>query len=279
MKIGFIDYFLDEFHANHYPAWLREASGGEMEVLYAFAEIDSPRGGLTTDQWCAAHAIQRISAIEEIVEKSDALVVLSPDNPERHEALCQLPLQSGKRVYVDKTFADTGEAARRLFALAKAHGTPCYSASALRFAEEYRGIDASRVENIGSWGPGPLGGYSVHQIEPVVALMGPDASRVRSIGTEKWPAYVCAFRDGRQAVFSHHGEGCPFGMAVDYADGRMKHIAVTSSLFTGFIAELVDFFRTGEVKAPHAETIAIMAIREAALKAAQAPGQWVRANA
>ena len=51
MKLGFIDYYLDEWHANNYPARLRELSGGEIEVAYAFAEIDSPLGGLTTDQW------------------------------------------------------------------------------------------------------------------------------------------------------------------------------------------------------------------------------------
>ena len=35
MKLGFIDYYLDEWHANHYPTMLRELSGGEIEVAYA----------------------------------------------------------------------------------------------------------------------------------------------------------------------------------------------------------------------------------------------------
>ena len=39
------------------------------------------------------------------MEKSDCLLVLSPDNCEMHEELCQIPLRSGKRTYVDKTFA------------------------------------------------------------------------------------------------------------------------------------------------------------------------------
>lgn len=26
-KIGFIDYFLDEWHANNYPDWIRETAG------------------------------------------------------------------------------------------------------------------------------------------------------------------------------------------------------------------------------------------------------------
>ena len=48
IKIGFIDYFLDEWHANKYPAWFREASeklGEELAVSYAWAELDAPPAG------------------------------------------------------------------------------------------------------------------------------------------------------------------------------------------------------------------------------------------
>jgi len=275
MKLGLIDYFLDEYHANHYPEWIKEASGGEIQALYAYAEIDSPSGGMTTARWCEAHGVQRLGSIEELIEKSDGIIVLSPDHPERHEELCQLPMRSGKRVYVDKTFAETKESAQRIFALATAHGTPCYSSSALRYAAEFTGIDRGRVENIASWGPGPLGGYSIHQIEPVVALMGPELVRAQYIGTEKWPAYVCEYADGRRAVITHHGWDCPFGMAIGHQGGETVHVTVKSDFFRDFIAELADFFRTGEIKVPHGETIAVIAAREAAIKAAQAPGQWI----
>ena len=115
MKIGFIDYFLDEWHANHYPEWIRQASNGEMTVCYAYADIDSPFGGKTTAEWCAAYGVEQCKTIEELVEKSDCIVVLSPDNCEQHERLCQSPLHSGKRCYVDKTFAPDLETAQRIF--------------------------------------------------------------------------------------------------------------------------------------------------------------------
>ena len=37
IKIGFIDYYLDEWHANNYPEMLRELSDGECQVICAFA--------------------------------------------------------------------------------------------------------------------------------------------------------------------------------------------------------------------------------------------------
>ena len=102
-KIGFIDYFLDEWHANNYPKMIKEQSNGEYEVCYAWAKIDSPIGGMTSKEWSEKYNIELLDTMEEVIEKSDVLIVLSPNNPEMHEELCLLPLRSGKRVYIDKT--------------------------------------------------------------------------------------------------------------------------------------------------------------------------------
>lgn len=45
IKIGFIDYYLDEWHANNYPEFIRKASGGKAAAVYAYGHIDSPKGG------------------------------------------------------------------------------------------------------------------------------------------------------------------------------------------------------------------------------------------
>ena len=133
--------------------------------------------------------------MEEVIEKSDVLVVLSPDNPEMHEELCDLPLQSGKLCYVDKTFAPDKAAAERIFANAKAHGTKCYSSSALRFSAELNEIDTESICKIYSEGPGTYEIYSIHQIEPIVRLMNARAKRVMFTGDEKHPAMVIEFAD------------------------------------------------------------------------------------
>ncbi len=78
MKIGFIDYYLDEWHANNYPNWIREASNGEMEVSLAYGMIDSPIGGRTNAQWCADMGIAQAATIAEVVEQCDGIIVLRP---------------------------------------------------------------------------------------------------------------------------------------------------------------------------------------------------------
>ena len=52
MKIGFIDYYLDEWHANNYPKFFSDASDGEITIGSAYGEIPSPITGMTSEQWC-----------------------------------------------------------------------------------------------------------------------------------------------------------------------------------------------------------------------------------
>ena len=67
IKIGFIDYYLDEWHANNYPEFIRKASGGKAAAVYAYGHIDSPKGGRTTEQWCKDLGLERCMTIDEVI--------------------------------------------------------------------------------------------------------------------------------------------------------------------------------------------------------------------
>ena len=273
-KIGFIDYYLDEWHANNYPAWIRGAAGGQMQVAHAYGMKDA-EGGLSNEEWCRKHQVERMNTIEEVVRESDYLIILSPDHPERHEELARLALESGKPTYIDKTFAPSREAAIRLFELADAHDTPMYSSSALRFATEYAKLETEGMRVISSWGPGAFENYSIHQIEPIVSMMGTDAKRVMFIGTDAAPALLIDFGDGRQATVHHLGDPCPFMMAVNYENGSCKILKPESDFFKLFIQDLVAFFETGKVSVPHSQTLAVITIIEYGMIAASRPFQWI----
>ena len=111
--------------------------------------------------------------------------MLSPDNPEKHLQLCEKPLQSGKPTYVDKTFSPDLATAQAIFDIAAQHNTPCYSTSALRYASEYQGIDTAAITALRSYGPGTLGNYSVHQLEPLCMLMQAVPERVLCLTGDK----------------------------------------------------------------------------------------------
>lgn len=169
----------------------------------------------------------------------------------------------------------TREIAARIFAIAEKSSTPCFSASALRFAQEYEQIKPEEVDGIVSEGPGPLEQYSIHQLEPIIALMGPKASRVLYTGTAAHPAGVIEFEDGRRAFISHHDWDCPFAVTIDKKSGGTFRTEIQSDYFVAFMREMADFFLNGTPKVSHEDTIAVIAVREALVRAAGQPGTWV----
>lgn len=273
-KIGFIDYYLDEWHANNYPQWILNASGGRMQVTYAYGARDAEHG-MSNEEWCRHHNITQLHTIEEVVEQSDYLIVLSPDHPEQHEMLASLPLKSGKPTYIDKTFAPDRASAIRMFERAENYGTPMYSSSALRFAEEYVEMEREGIRSISSWGPGAFSNYSIHQIEPVVSLMGTEAERVMFTGTASHPALLIQFSGGRQAMVHHPGSSCPFMMAAGYDSGDCRIVNPESDFFQLFIKDLVSFFESGIGSVSSSQTITIITIIEYGMKAALTPHEWV----
>ena len=274
IKIGFIDYYLDEWHANNYPKFIAQQFGDEFKVAYAYAEKDK-EGGLTTDEWCAQFGVERCATISEVVEKSDCIIVLSPDNPERHLDLCREPLASGKRVYVDKTFALTKDIAKEIVAIGEANNTPFFSTSALRFSNELADVPREGICFINSRGPGRFDTYAIHQIEPIVVLMGSEVKRIMSVGSG-YETMVIEFSNGRRAVMSHYDwKGIDFEMVVNYEDGSIYKVPQMSGYFDNFINKLCTFFKTGETFADHAETVSVMGIIEAGNKALAHPGEWI----
>lgn len=271
--IGFIDYFLDEWHANKYPGWIQQATNGELKVAYAYGKKDSEQG-VDNATWCRNMGVELLDSIEAVVDKSDYLIVLSPDHPEFHEELAIPALKSGKPTYVDKTFAPDRATAQLLFDTAAKHGTPLYSSSALRFATEYVEADRQGIETICSMGPGTFANYSIHQIEPIVSMMGNAPTRVMATGTPSFPTLIIEFADGRQASI-HHFANSPFSLALGYSSGQSVHLKPESDFFGLFIRNLVQFFNTGQPTVDPSDTIAIITIIEYGLKALETPYQWV----
>jgi hypothetical protein len=274
-SIGFIDYFLDEWHANNYPKWIAEASRGEMAVTHAYAMIDSPLNGRCTAKWCEDMNIAKCDTIDEVIANCDGLIVLSPDNAEMHEELCKRPLISGKPVYVDKVFAPDLSTAKRIFDIAEKSGTPCYSSSALRYAGEYADLPIDDIRAICSWGPGKFGTYSIHQIEPIVMLMCGSAKRVLALPAERGINLSIAFEDGRWATLTCFEEESPFAMNL-LVSGCNRALKVESDFFKAFIHDLVGFFHDRRERVPHEETLRIISIIETGTKAIKNPYTWVK---
>ena len=115
MKLGFIYYDLDKWHANHYSQWIGEVSDGDITVAVAYG-MTGTQNSRANRLWCKEQGIRCADTLKEVVLDCDGIIVLAPDNCEQHEALCSLLLQSQKPIYMDPAFALGNETAARIFA-------------------------------------------------------------------------------------------------------------------------------------------------------------------
>jgi len=272
MRIGIIDHYLDEFHAHHYVELMQGMPAvGDLHLGLAWQAVQLP-DKCSLQDWCAQHGMEPAASLEQVVAESDALLVLAPDDPQEHPALCALPLASGKPVFVDKTFAADLASAEALVARARAHGTPLCSSSALRFDSALRGAlsGAARPTRCACRGPGSYQNYAVHQFEMVVCALGPAAQRLRHSAPG---CYEVDFGDGRSAAIALQAEA-DFACELGYADASGETVALAGDFFQHLAEALVAFLRGGAPLAPLDETLAVMALLEAGRAATATPGVW-----
>jgi len=283
-KIGFIDYYIDEWHANNYPDWIRKSSFKEKyDVAFAWEEKPA-EGKRDIDKWCKDFGVEKANSIKELVEKSDAIIVLSPGWPEYHEKLSDLALTSGKPVYIDKPIADKYRSAVNIISKAEKYHTPVMSSSALRFGLELQRLVNGELKSekavfAAARGGGSIRGfvnYGIHQIEILVMTMGFGAARVMQCGNIKANIDVMAiaYNDGRTGLLNRiPGQG--FEVVICKKDGKEHAVKNFGDMFPNMIEAILGFFDTGKSPVPVEETLEAAAVFDAGIRALAAPGAWV----
>lgn len=275
-KIGFVDYYISEWHANNYPAWIKaaiEKLGTDFEVAYAWAEKDiSLVDGKTTDEWCAIYGIQKCETIEELCEKSDCIIILAPSNPETHLKYAQKVLPYGKRTYIDKTFAPDFETARKIFDLSEKYHAPFFSSSALRYSAAL--ADLGNTKAVTTFGGGSnFEEYVVHQAEMVIASLKKKPLAVKAEAQGK--QYIVTVKlDGAGATMVYSPD-LPYAMSNENENGERAYKTSGKGHFPALIEDILRFFETGEISFDTNETLDVMKLREAAIKATSFTGEWI----
>ena len=275
-KIGFVDYYISEWHANNYPIWIKEIcekTGEEFCIAYAWAEkYDSPVDGRNTDEWCEAFGVEKCETIAELCEKSDYILVLSPSNPEKHLQYASEVLKYKKNTYIDKTFAPDYASAKQIFDIAEQYGTVFFSSSALRYGTELDdlvGGDAVITKGGGS----NIDEYIIHQIEMLVKLIAakPTAVRVEAQGKQ----YVCSveFAGGKKGTMLF-ASSFPFEINVE-KNGETVTKNVSSDFFKLLLADILRFYNSGKTSFDTKQTLDIIKIREAVVAGKDKLGEWI----
>lgn len=277
-KIGFIDYYLSEWHANNYPAWIKQVcdeTGLDYKVSYAYAEKDvSPVDGVTTDEWCKKYGVEKCETIAELCKKSDYVIILAPTNPETHLRLCKSAFEAnpGARMYIDKTFAPDYKTAKEIFALAEKYDIRFFSTSSLRYCADYDNL--TDVESISTYyGGSNIEEYIIHQIESVVKVMAAAIKRVKAEQNGDDTDFDLEFADGRHA-YMHFNVNNGYRAAIKFKNGEVIDKSLTPGYFPRLTKKILEFFQNGTTDFDNSETLEVMKIRDAVLEAKDKTGVW-----
>ena len=278
VKIGFIDYFIDEWHANNYPSFIKNT--GRNFVVYQAWEFMSKKNGLNLHEWCKVNNVLPAESLEQVVENCDVIMVLAPSNPEVHESLAEFALKSGKPIYIDKPFSNNLSSALSMFEKAEKYNTRVMSSSALRFSEAlqntlystHKGITPNFVSTMG--GGSSFFEYSIHQFEMIVSLMGLGAKRIIHLGNKKTHHLIIDYHDERRASLTFNPNE-NFSLLAYYNESDTIKLTKIDDFWNRFISKILDFF-DGKINiVSKGETLEIINLFESGNHAVQNTDSWI----
>jgi len=264
-RIGFVDYRLDNYHAEVYLKALR---GPLASRGYEVAGATSLERTISR-AWAEERSLPYFNSIAELNDAVDFYVVLAPSNPELHLELCQETFPFGKMTFVDKTFAPDELTARAIFALADACETPVQTTSALRstavqvFAREL----PSPVQSLTIFSSGTsFDEYGIHPVELAVSCLGRDVVSLMRFGPERHPQWLLQFSGERTAVIDFNPEiEIPFSAIVSTQQGYDRIEVEGATLFLDAATSILDFFDAGRPLIDRRESLTVRRILDVAM--------------
>jgi predicted dehydrogenase len=266
-RIGFVDFNLDNYHADVYLKLLRgELAERGFDVVGGTAlQAEESRA------WAEKNGVAYYDSAAELDAHVDFYAVLAPSNPEVHEALCRQTFPFAKTTYVDKTFAPDLATAKRIFDLADECGVIMQSSSALRYSNVQQRLAElhAPLEHVVTWGGGSsFDEYAIHPLELAISCMGADVERLMRRGSGEQSQLLLNFSNSRSAVVNiYTNANTPYAAALTTATGT-DYIAVDgSAIFHNTAAAMLDLFAKGETSVERAQTLMIRRILDAAATA------------
>jgi len=264
IRIGFVDYKLDNFHANVFLKAFRTQLKDRGATVAGCTALDEDDGRA----WAKKNDVPYFDDPTQLNGAVDAYMILAPSNPEKHLELCQRVFQFGKPTYVDKTFAPDLATAKTIFDLADKHNVPVQTTSALRYTNVQTHAKGRTVRHMTSWGGGSsFQEYAIHPVEMVISVMGPRVSSLMRRGDPKYAQLLLNFEgDSTATVNVYATPGTPYAAAVTDEKGTKLIEVETSTLFVDTAAAVLSFLETGKPNIDRSESLTVRAILDAAAK-------------
>jgi predicted dehydrogenase len=275
LKIAIVDHHLNNYHADTFIKILHELPASEETSVVAAYE-SHPSG----DDWCAKHAVKRADSPEEAAKAADAILLLAPDDIDAHLGLATPVLAFGKPVFLDKLLANSLSDASTIVGLARHYNAPIFSSSALRHAVELDPVLHAVFSEAFARGMGTWIHYGMHTLSLLLRLMGSDIRRVCDTGTETARVVALEYSDGRRAHLDVRSAADQYELFPWVFAGRLgdRYIGDKVTDYSGFyrsqLQAVVEFFKTSVPPARFEESLATVAVLQAAERSRLKGGIW-----
>ena len=265
-RIGLIDYYINEWHALNYPSFLANVKkdiDDDFSITDFYAEIDHP--DLSSDEYEKKYGVHKCASLEELCNKCDYLMVLYPDNPERKFEVIKKVIPFKKPIFVDKTFMNSFEEAKKTFELAEEYGTPLFTSSSLRYADEVKALE--NPDSLLVIAPSVhLSDYWIHPLEIVVSKMGSGAIRAKLSRSGVHHMLNIEYPNNKTAliVIAEGGNAQDFFIS---GNGKFKQnlVRCTSPYFENEMRDILRFFIEKKPSFSYLESLEAMRLRDIAL--------------
>ncbi|TWT78221.1 hypothetical protein Pla123a_10110 [Posidoniimonas polymericola] len=237
--------------------------------------------GFTTQ--LADAGIEIVDRLDELVDRADAFLLESVDGRTHLEQF--RAIACGKPVFIDKPAAASAADFLLMMEIAERTNTPFFSASSLRFCPEVRELQSS--EELGAvmgaatstpYKTEPhhpdLFWYGIHGVEALATLLGPGCQQVTRHETDRGLVLHGVWQDGRQGQVWAVATGKPVYSFTVYGDKKVGS-RIGYSGYAGLIAQIAEFFVSGQPPVVPEATLEILAMMEAADLSKQRNGRPV----
>jgi predicted dehydrogenase len=213
-----------------------------------------------------------VDSIDDLLGRVDVVLLESVDGRPHLEQVRPV-LRAHKPVFIDKPLAGSLADAVEIVRLAEETGTPCFSASSLRFGP---GVVALRsdpklgaIQGCETYSPCALEEhhpdlfwYGIHGVEMLYTIMGTGCEKVSRAQTKDTELVTGVWKDGRIGTFRGLRGRSEYGALVFGAKGIVAGGGAGG--YEPLLVEIGKFFRTGKAPVSLHETLEILAFMEAA---------------
>ena len=251
---------------------------GGMEVV----AIWDPDPALAQQVATLAHIPDVLGAPSEAIGRVDG-VVLCDDVTMAHQKRARPFLEAKVPTFIDKPLSPDPAEAAEIIALARQHGTPMMSCSALRYSRELQEARdqiaaLGKIRCATGTAPNELVFYGIHALELVHTVLGPGVEWVQNVGDAERAYVRCAYPDGTTIMLQVLGPGGWPGLHGSFfGDNGGVHITVNdgAAYYGNMLRTFAKMVETGEMPIPLDTTLEIIRILAAGKRSQQEGGTQI----